>query len=69
MQKEINVLKAKLQERGKKDEVAKDKGVEDAREKVVKCLRMKDRRPLDCWEEVRGFRREVSRLEGAVIER
>ena len=69
MQKEIDALKAKLQERGNKDEVAKDKGVEDAREKVVKCLRMKDRRPLDCWQEVRGFRREVGRVEGAVIVR
>ena len=40
-----------------------DKGVEISKEKVVQCLRINDRRPLDCWKEVEGFKMEVARLE------
>ena len=40
-----------------------DKGVEKAKEDVVKCLRINDRRPLDCWQEVEVFKKEVGRLE------
>ena len=64
MQKEIDALKEKLEKRRVKEEVAGDKGVEKAKEKLVQCLRVRDRRPLDCWEEVEGFKKEVGRLEG-----
>jgi len=30
---------------------------------VIHCLRLNDRRPLDCWKEVQEFKREVARLE------
>lgn len=39
------------------------KELERARESVVGCLRLNDLRPLDCWREVEGFKREVRRLE------
>jgi MICOS complex subunit MIC19 len=37
--------------------------VEKARGELVGCLRLNDRRPLDCWREVEAFKREVGRLE------
>ena len=64
MQKEIDALKEKLKKRRVKEEVVNDKEVEKAKGELVRCLRVKDRRPLDCWEEVEGFKREVGRLEG-----
>lgn len=42
--------------------------MEKAREELVACLRTNDRRPLDCWQEVEGFKREVGRLERKFIE-
>lgn len=60
MQKEIEALKTKLAERkvrGEGEEVKKRK------EALVQCLRVNDRRPLDCWEEVEGFKTAVGRLE------
>ena len=72
MQEEIDTLKTKLQERKMREDVMGDKEVEKAKEKLVQCLRVHDRRPLDCWKEVEGFKREVGRLErgflGRVVE-
>lgn len=67
VQREIGTLKKKLQQRQLKEDVVNDKGVNKAREEVVQCLRVNDRRPLDCWKEVEAFRREVGRLEGAFL--
>lgn len=69
MQREIESLKGKLQQRRVKEEVTSDEGVNKARDEVVRCLRVNDRRPLDCWKEVETFRREVGRLEGAFLGR
>ena len=60
MQKEIDGLKEKLRGRQMREE---DAGVKRAKGEVVRCLRTNDRRPLDCWREVEGFKREVGRLE------
>ncbi|EAW08879.1 Mic19 family protein [Aspergillus clavatus NRRL 1] len=64
---EIEQLRSKLEGRRKLVEV--DEGVEKARAEVVTCLRLHDRRPLDCWKEVEGFKREVARLEEAFVDR
>ncbi len=42
--------------------------MEKAKGALVRCLKEKDRRPLDCWEEVEGFKREVGRLERRFVE-
>lgn len=57
------MLKEKLKRRKMKEEVVKDKAVEKAKGEVVNCLRLNDRRPLDCWREVEVFKGEVARLE------
>lgn len=67
MNAEIEQLRAKLEGRRKLVEV--DENVERARNEVVTCLRLHDRRPLDCWQEVEGFKREVARLEEAFVDR
>ena len=67
MQKEIEALKGKLQQKQLKEDVVKDERVNKAREEVVSCLKTNDRRPLDCWREVQAFRREVGRLEEAFL--
>lgn len=67
MNAEIEELRAKLEGRRKLVEV--DERVERARNEVVTCLRLHDRRPLDCWKEVEGFKREVARLEEAFVDR
>ncbi|KAF7182665.1 hypothetical protein CNMCM7691_002326 [Aspergillus felis] len=64
---EIEQLRAKLEGRRKLVEV--DERVERARSEVATCLRLHDRRPLDCWKEVEGFKREVARLEEAFVDR
>lgn len=64
---EVEALKAKLEKRKQIDKT--DKGVEKAKEDLVSCLRMNDRRPLDCWEQVEEFKKEVSRLEKTFVER
>jgi altered-inheritance-of-mitochondria protein 13 len=46
-----------------------DQGVVKAREGVINCLRVNDRRPLDCWEEVETFKREVRRVEIGWVEK
>lgn len=63
VQKEIDSLKAKLKGRRMKQGVVEDKEVEKVKEKMVDCLRLNDRRPLDCWEEVEAFKKEIGRLE------
>ena len=72
MQEEIEALKENLKRSQVRDDVANDKAVEKAKADVVSCLRINDRRPLDCWQEVETFKKEVSRLEkqflGRVLE-
>lgn len=72
VQKEIEGLKAKLKERKIREDVIGDQEVERVKEKMVSCLRLNDRRPLDCWEEVEAFKTEVGKLEkkflGSVME-
>ncbi|CAD6592608.1 MAG: hypothetical protein ASARMPRED_006467 [Alectoria sarmentosa] len=69
VQEEIEKLKGKLKERQLKEDIMKDKEVNKAKEGVVACLRLNDRRPLDCWKEVETFRGEVGRLEKAFLGR
>ncbi|KAA8643452.1 Mic19 family protein [Aspergillus tanneri] len=64
---EIEELRARLEGRRKLADL--DAGVEKAKADVVSCLRLNDRRPLDCWKEVEGFKREVARLEEAFVDR
>ena len=63
VQKEIEILKAKLQSRREREGIVGDKAVERAKRDLVKSLRTNDRRPLDCWKEVETFQAEVGRLE------
>ena len=63
VQEELNKLKAKLHLRRIREDVMDDKKVEKAKEEMVSCLRLNDRRPLDCWKEVDAFKKEVGRLE------
>ena len=65
--KEIEALKKKLETRKKLEEA--DPQVNKAKEDVVACLRLHDRRPLDCWKEVDNFKREVGRLERDFVEK
>lgn len=67
MQKDVEQLRKKLESRKKIQDV--DESVEIAKSEVVKCLRLNDRRPLDCWKEVERFREEVKRLEGTWVEK
>ena len=68
MQKEIENLKRKLERRKVRENMEGMEAVEKAKGELVKCLREKDRRPLDCWEEVEVFKREVGRLERRFVE-
>ncbi|KAL8672708.1 MAG: hypothetical protein Q9168_002833 [Polycauliona sp. 1 TL-2023] len=63
VQKEIDMLKEKLKRRKLKEEVTQDKAIDKAKGDVVNCLKLNDRRPLDCWREVDAFKEEVGRLE------
>jgi altered-inheritance-of-mitochondria protein 13 len=67
VQKEIDELRKKLGQRKLKEDIVGDKGVEKAKDEVVNCLRVNDRRPLDCWKEVEAFRNEVGRLEKSFL--
>lgn len=69
MQKEIDELKKRLQARKIKEDISGDKDVKKVKEEVTMCLRVKDRRPLDCWREVEAFKREVGRLEKGFLGR
>ena len=65
VQEEIAKLKRTLSER----KVLKDlpPEVEKARNAVVGCLRVNDRRPLDCWREVEAFKSEVKKMEDKFV--
>lgn len=65
--KEIEQLKTKLE--GRKKLAAVPENVERARSSVVSCLKLNDRRPLDCWKEVESFKKEVQRLEESFVEK
>jgi altered-inheritance-of-mitochondria protein 13 len=65
--KEIEQLKAKLEQRKKLEQA--DQNVTKAKEAVVACLRQNDRRPLDCWKEVEIFKQEVGRLEKEFVQK
>lgn len=65
--KEIANLQSKLE--GRRKMLDLDSGVEKAKEDVVTCLRLNDRRPLDCWREVETFKSEVARLERGFVDR
>ena len=67
VEQEIGELKKKLEGRKKIKEV--DEGVEKAKGELVRCLRVNDRRPLDCWKEVEGFKEQVRRMEEGWVER
>ncbi|KAJ5325880.1 Protein of unknown function DUF1690 [Penicillium brevicompactum] len=64
---EVEQLRTKLDGRRKLTEL--DDGVAKARSDVTSCLQLNDRRPLNCWEEVDAFKREVARLEAAFVDR
>ncbi|KAL3472328.1 hypothetical protein BJX99DRAFT_249770 [Aspergillus californicus] len=64
---EIEELRIKLEGRKKLAEL--DGPILKAKADVVGCLRLNDRRPLDCWKEVAEFKKEVSRLEEAFVDR
>lgn len=65
--KEIAELKKKLEGRKKVEKA--DPAVEKAKEEVVQCLRVNDRRPLDCWRQVENFKKEVGKMERSFVER
>ena len=65
--KEVEALKAKLEERRKVRDLPDS--LEAARGEVVRCLRENDRRPLDCWREVEQFKEEVRRLEKGWVDK
>lgn len=69
VQREIERLKKNLGRRKVREEVVRDEGVENAKSKVLACLRTNDRKPLNCYEEVEAFRREVARLERVFLGR
>merc|ERR1711939_1077219 len=65
--REIMDLKAKLEQRKRSEKASPE--VEKAKESMVQCLRLNDRRPLDCWQEVEQFKREVGRLERGFVDK
>lgn len=69
VQREIERLKKNLSARRTREDVVKDEELQKARSKVLSCLRTNDRRPLNCWEEVEAFRRELARLEKGFLGR
>jgi altered-inheritance-of-mitochondria protein 13 len=66
--KEVAELRSKL-ERRKGVENKTDASLEKAKEGLVQCLRLNDRRPLDCWEQVEQFKAEVAKLEQKFVDR
>lgn len=64
---EIEALRTKLEGRSKLMKL--DDGVEKAKNGMVSCLRIHDRRPLDCWREVEEFKSQVARMEEAFVDR
>ncbi|KAJ5902711.1 hypothetical protein N7495_003239 [Penicillium taxi] len=64
---EIEQLRARLD--GRRKLVVLDEDVERAKADVTGCLRLHDRRPLNCWKEVEAFKAEVAKLEAAFVDR
>ncbi|KAJ5703325.1 hypothetical protein N7493_011714 [Penicillium malachiteum] len=64
---DVERLRAQLD--GRRKLLDLDEGVEKAKADVVGCLRLNDRRPLDCWKEVDAFKKEVARMEAAFVDR
>ncbi|KAL4940266.1 hypothetical protein BDV06DRAFT_213635 [Aspergillus oleicola] len=64
---DIEELRAKLEGRKKLAEISEP--IAKAQADVVSCLRLNDRRPLDCWKEVADFKREVAKLEEGFVDR
>jgi altered-inheritance-of-mitochondria protein 13 len=64
---EVEQLRAKLANRKKLEQVDADVG--KAKDAVIACLRTNDRRPLDCWQEIETFKKEVGRLEKQFVEK
>ena len=62
---QLDKLQRGLDERKKVRDVPRD--VEKARSELVRCLRINDRRPLDCWAEVQNFKDGVARMEEKFI--
>lgn len=69
VQKDIDALRKKLEQRKLREDVVNDKGVETAKSAVLSCLTENAKRPLDCWQEVENFKLEVARLEKGFLER
>lgn len=67
MFEELEKLKTGLNARKKVRDMPRD--VEKAREGLVGCLKLNDRRPLDCWREVEAFKESVRKMEQDFIER
>jgi len=65
--KEVAELRNKLERRNKPGQT--DASLEKAKEGLVQCLRLNDRRPLDCWEQVETFKAEVAKLEQKFVDR
>lgn len=64
---EIEQLRTRLDGRRKLLDLNED--VAKAKSDVVGCLKLNDRRPLDCWQEVDAFKREVAKMEAAFVDR
>ncbi|CAI7639926.1 unnamed protein product [Penicillium pancosmium] len=64
---EIEALRTRLDGRRKLADL--DEGVSKAQSAVIGCLRLNDRRPLDCWQEVDAFKKEVARMEASFVDR
>lgn len=67
--REIEALKKKLETRRRMTPDQLDPALSKAKEDVVTCLRLNDRRPLDCWQEVENFKREVDRQARVFVEK
>lgn len=65
--KDIAELKSKLQKRKQVEKM--EPSLEKAKDGLVACLRTNDRRPLDCWQEVETFKKEVAKLEQRFVDR
>jgi MICOS complex subunit MIC19 len=65
VQAEIEKLRSTLAQRKVLRDLPKE--VESARNDVISCLRINDRRPLDCWKEVEVFKRSVKTMEDEFV--
>jgi len=65
VQEEIEKLKQTLGQRKVLKELPKD--LDTARQSVISCLRLNDRKPLDCYKEIETFKREVRKLEEGYV--